>query len=74
MKLTIAVIATIFCVAYAVPVPEPEESIDLVKIPLGGDKVSKIASRFALPISDANFIIRFSAIIQHSHGNTYCFE
>lgn len=40
MKLTIAVIGMLCCMAYAVPVPEPEESIDLVKIPLSGDKVS----------------------------------
>lgn len=41
MKLTLAVLGTLFCMAIAVPVPEPEESIDLVKIPLSGDKVSK---------------------------------
>lgn len=38
MKLTIAVISTMLCMAYAIPVPE--ESIDLVKIPLSGDRVS----------------------------------
>lgn len=40
MKLTVAVIGMMFCMAYAVPVPEPEESIDLVKVPLSGNKVS----------------------------------
>jgi hypothetical protein len=42
MKLTIAVIGALLCMAYAVPVPQPEESIDLLKIPLNGDKVREV--------------------------------
>ena len=40
MKLTLVVIAMMCCLASAVPVPEADESIDLVKVPLSGDKVS----------------------------------
>ena len=40
MKLMITVIGMMFVMAHSVPVPEPEESIDLVKIPLSGNKVS----------------------------------
>lgn len=46
MKLTIAVIGMMFCMACAIPVPEPEESIDLLKIPLSGDKVSSTICSF----------------------------
>ena len=42
MKFTILVLAAIFCMAHSNPVPEPRESIDLVKIPLNDNKVSKI--------------------------------
>lgn len=38
MKLSIALITIAFCVSHAIPVPE--ENIDLVNIPLNGDKVS----------------------------------
>lgn len=41
MKLMI-VIGMLFVMAHSVPVPEPEESIDLIKIPLSGNKVSSI--------------------------------
>lgn len=41
MKLTIFVLAAIFCMAHAIPVPEPEESIDLINIPLNDNKVSR---------------------------------
>lgn len=38
MKLILAVLATLFCIANANPLPK--ESIDLVQIPLKNDKVS----------------------------------
>ena len=41
MKLTIFVLAAIFCVAHSNPVPLPEESIDLINIPLKDNKVSR---------------------------------
>lgn len=39
-RLSIAVLVVIFCVVQSVPVPQPEESIDLVNIPLSNNKVS----------------------------------
>lgn len=51
MKLTIAVIAMMVCMAHSVPVPEPEESIDLVKIPLSGNKVSSMICSFSYHLS-----------------------
>lgn len=38
MKLTIAVLAAVMCLANSVPLPD--ESIDLVNIPLSDNKVS----------------------------------
>lgn len=40
MKLTIFVLAAVFCLAHSNPVPQPEESIDLINIPLSDNKVS----------------------------------
>lgn len=40
MKLMITVIGMMFVMAHSIPVPEPGESIDLVKIALSGNKVS----------------------------------
>jgi hypothetical protein len=42
MKLTIFVLAAVFCMAHSNPVPLPEESIDLINIPLQDNKVSKL--------------------------------
>lgn len=39
-QFTIAVLLAIFCLAHSNPVPLPEESIDLVNIPLSDNKVS----------------------------------
>lgn len=50
MKLSIALLGLMFVMASSVPVPG-EESIDLVKVPLSGNKVS-------LKISCDNFISR----------------
>lgn len=44
-QFTIAVLLAIFCMASSIPVPEPEESIDLVNIPLNDNKVSEIFGR-----------------------------
>jgi len=41
MKLTIFVLAAVFCMAHSNPVPLPEESIDLINIPLKDNKVSR---------------------------------
>ncbi|CAH1717093.1 unnamed protein product [Chironomus riparius] len=38
MKLTIFVLAAVFCMAHSNPVPLPEESIDLINIPLKDNK------------------------------------
>lgn len=38
MKLTIFVLAAIFCLAHSNPVPQPDESIDLINIPLSDNK------------------------------------
>jgi hypothetical protein len=45
MKLTIVVLAAVFCLAHSGPVPG--ESIDLVNIPLSNNKVSR---RFELKL------------------------
>jgi hypothetical protein len=42
MKLTIAVLVAVFCLAHSNPLPEPADAIDLVNIPLSDNKVSKL--------------------------------
>lgn len=43
---------TLLCAVAAVPVPElPAQSIDLVKIPLSGDKVSYISRSYTMLIN-----------------------
>lgn len=55
MKLSIAVIAMMFVMAHSVPVPEPEESIDLIKIPLSGNKVSLNLHIFSIYLNNLIF-------------------
>lgn len=39
-QLSIVVLLAIFCLVQTIPVPEPDETIDLVNIPLSNNKVS----------------------------------
>lgn len=72
MKLMIAVIGMLFVMAHSVPVPEPEESIDLIKIPLKGNKVSLKSC----PVMSSAYDL-FLATISYETltcGNTNCYE